>query len=48
MSFQTPITISEAIENIDNNRYLLPSIQREFEWEHTKNSLNEQEYIHTV
>ncbi len=36
MSFQTPITISEAIENIDNNRYLLPSIQREFEWEHTK------------
>ena len=36
MSFQTPITISEVIENIDNNRYLLPSIQREFEWEHTK------------
>lgn len=36
MSFETPITISEAIENIDNNRYLLPAIQREFEWEHTK------------
>ncbi|MCF8298353.1 MAG: DUF262 domain-containing protein [Melioribacteraceae bacterium] len=36
MSFQTPITISEAIENIDNNRYLLPAIQREFAWEHTK------------
>lgn len=36
MSFQTPITIWEAIDNIDNDRYLLPSIQREFEWEHTK------------
>jgi len=36
MSFQTPITISEAVENIDNNRYLLPAIQREFAWEHTK------------
>jgi len=36
MSFQTPITISEAIENIDNNRYLLPAIQREFAWEHSK------------
>ncbi len=36
MSFQTPITVSEAIENIDNNRYLLPAIQREFTWEYTK------------
>lgn len=36
MSFQTPITIKEAIENIETNRYLLPAIQREFVWEHTK------------
>lgn len=36
MAFQTPITIAEAIENIDNNRYLLPSIQRDFVWKHTK------------
>ena len=36
MSFQTPITIKEAIENIENNQYLLPAIQREFVWEHTK------------
>lgn len=36
MSFQTPITIAEAIRNIENNRYLLPSIQREFEWSHSK------------
>lgn len=36
MSFQTPITISEAIRNIEQNRYLLPSIQREFEWKHEK------------
>ena len=36
MSFQTPLTIKEAIENIENNKFLLPSIQREFVWEHTK------------
>lgn len=36
MSFQTPITICEAIRNIEQNRYLLPSIQREFEWSHDK------------
>lgn len=32
MSFQTPITIFEAVENIHDSRYLLPAIQREFEW----------------
>lgn len=32
MSFQTPITIAEAIDNIEANRYLLPAIQREFVW----------------
>lgn len=36
MSFQTPITIAEAIRNIEDNRYLLPSIQREFRWKHEK------------
>jgi hypothetical protein len=36
MSFQTPITIAEAIRNIEQNRYLLPSIQREFRWKHEK------------
>ena len=36
MSFQTPITIFEAIENIENKRFLLPAIQREFEWENAK------------
>lgn len=36
MSFQTPITIAEAIRSIEENRYLLPSIQREFEWKHDK------------
>ena len=30
MSFQVPITIAGAIEDIDNNRLLLPAIQREF------------------
>lgn len=32
MSFQTPITIAEALDNVENNRYLLPAIQREFVW----------------
>ena len=32
MAFQTPITIKEAIDNIHNNGYLLPAIQREFVW----------------
>ena len=36
MSFQTPITIKEAIEKIENNKFLLPAIQREFVWSHSK------------
>lgn len=32
MSFQTPITVKEAVENIRAKRYLLPSIQRELVW----------------
>lgn len=36
MSFQTPITISQAIDNIENNTFLLPAIQREFVWSSTK------------
>lgn len=33
MSFQTPITIANIIEDIDNHRYVLPAIQREFVWD---------------
>ena len=33
MSFQTPITIKEAVDNIHAKRYLLPAIQREVVWE---------------
>lgn len=36
MSFETPITISEAIKKIDGNDYLLPAIQREFVWSSDK------------
>lgn len=32
MAFQTPLTINEVIANIHSKKYLLPSIQREFEW----------------
>ncbi|MCJ7646058.1 DUF262 domain-containing protein [bacterium] len=36
MSFQTPITIANTIEDIDDNRLLLPAIQREFVWTNAK------------
>lgn len=32
MSFQAPITIGQAVEYIEQRRYLLPAIQREFVW----------------
>ncbi len=32
MSFQTPITVKEVVENIDQKKYLLPAIQREVVW----------------
>ncbi len=32
MAFERPITIAQAIERIDANEFLLPAIQREFEW----------------
>lgn len=33
MSFQTPITVKEAVGHIHAKRYLLPAIQREVVWE---------------
>ena len=33
MSFQAPITIRKALENIENKLYFLPAIQRGFVWE---------------
>lgn len=36
MSFQTPISISDAIKKIESNQFLLPAIQREFIWSHSK------------
>lgn len=36
MSFQIPITISDAIARIESNKFLLPAIQREFIWTHSK------------
>lgn len=32
MAFQTPITVKDAVEAIDQKRYLLPAIQREVVW----------------
>ncbi|MGL4802054.1 MAG: DUF262 domain-containing protein [Cetobacterium sp.] len=36
MSFETPITIREALNKIQSNKYLLPAIQREFVWKSEK------------
>ncbi len=36
MSFQTPITIAEAVDNVHSSRFLLPAIQREFVWSNSK------------
>jgi uncharacterized protein with ParB-like and HNH nuclease domain len=36
MGFQVPITISDAIKRIRERRLLLPAIQREFVWSHSK------------
>lgn len=36
MSFFPPLSISDAIEKIDYNQYLLPAIQRDFVWSSTK------------
>jgi uncharacterized protein with ParB-like and HNH nuclease domain len=33
MPFQTPITVKEAIDNINEKKYLLPAIQREVVWD---------------
>ena len=32
MPFVEPLSIKEAIDNIDSRRFLLPAIQREFVW----------------
>jgi len=32
MAFETPITIAEVINDISDNKYVLPSIQREYVW----------------
>ena len=33
MAYEKPIAIKEAIANIEDGEYVLPSIQREFVWE---------------
>lgn len=32
MAYETPLTIAEVIKDISNNKYVLPSIQREYVW----------------
>lgn len=36
MSFFPPLSVSDAIEKIDYNQYLLPAIQRDFVWSSSK------------
>ena len=33
MAYETPLTIAEVIDGIENNKYILPSIQREYVWD---------------
>lgn len=33
MAYQTPLTVGQAIRDIDAKKYFLPSIQREFVWD---------------
>ena len=32
MAYETPLTIAEVMQDISNNKYVLPSIQREYVW----------------
>jgi hypothetical protein len=36
VSFQTPITIANALDRIHRREYVLPAIQREFVWSRDK------------
>ena len=36
MAFFPPLSVADAIEKIDYNQYLLPAIQRDFVWPHSK------------
>ena len=36
MAYETPITIAEVVKGISANKYVLPSIQREFVWNTTQ------------
>lgn len=36
MAYETPITIAEVMKDISANKYVLPSIQREYVWETTQ------------
>lgn len=33
MAYETPLTIAEVVKNISANKYVLPSIQREYVWD---------------
>ena len=33
MAYETPLTIAEVMNDISNNKYVLPSIQREYVWD---------------
>ena len=32
MAYEIPLTIFEVVQDVSANRYILPSIQREFTW----------------
>lgn len=36
MAYESPLTIAEVVKDISANKYVLPSIQREFVWSTTQ------------
>jgi uncharacterized protein with ParB-like and HNH nuclease domain len=36
MSFFPPLSVADAVEKVEYNQYLLPAIQRDFVWHHSK------------
>ena len=36
MAYETPLTIAEVMKDISANKYVLPSIQREYVWDTTQ------------
>lgn len=39
MAYESPLTIADVVKDISANKYVLPSIQREFVWSTSQNPI---------